>query len=348
MQQCSTKGCNRPHHAKDKCHACYTREIRNKKRNVTLRDNCKQCEFLEACPDQAERGSFKCMEIRNKSVTKNVTNPKHKTPTKTPGTSPTTIRVHRFLYYCNYKGNIKGQKIKKKGWYRLNYKDFKYILPIINVRLRLYEQYRWNETAINRAKVKGPQISIYFTGTTIQIGIKHFSWPSVEDMEGDAYTLTGILEENLDIITDNLRYEKMRHAEGHIGRPDKAVESLQERGIEHYKGKTTFNPGEWTDSHPKEIQYNRKIDSERDKEFNKFMEWPDYEEPEERARGAFEGLTFNRFLMAQQKQFNALVESGVQTQHTINAMGMILKNIYEKLDKTERTKADAFLREVTK
>lgn len=277
-----------------------------------------------------------------------MTKPNQKTQPKTPGTSPTPIRVHRFFYYCNYRGEIKGNPIKKKGWQRLTRKDFTYILPIINIRLRLYEQYRWNETAISRAGVKGPQVSIYFTKTTIAMGIKYFSWPSVEDMYGDAYTLTGILEETFPITTDNLHYEKMRRAEGHIGVEDREVEKLQKEGIHNFRGRTTYNPGHWTLSHPKEIQHERQVDSDRDREFNEFMDWPDYEEPEDRARAAFEGVNFKSFLMAQHKQFNALVESGVTTQQTMNAMGIIISKMYDKLDKIEKSKVEAFLREVNR
>ena len=310
---------------------CKQSAYRQRRNAVTLRKKCNECELTEACPPIAQKGSFKCMEIQKAAkltVTPNrnatVTPEPQETNTITPGTNHTTIqndRAHRFFYICNYIGSIEGTPTKKNGTYKLTYKDFKKLLPIINSRLHLHDESRWNKQAISRAKLKGPSISILFTkkNKTMALGIEHFSWESIiipdmglnisakEAMDADAEIMMAEIENHFNegieldkdkLILDNLHTPKIRRLEGHFERPDKSVEELRKKGITNYRGKTTYNPAHFTKSHPGKIQTEREVDRERDKDYMDFFGNPIIEDKEDRCRVPYEGLNLGRYLTA--------------------------------------------------
>ena len=256
---------------------------------------------------------------RKLTVNNSRKHPTQKTGTKAAGTSFTnnTIDVHRFFYYCNYNGLLEGKELNKHGWHQLNYKQFTTIIPTINSQLKL---------------TKDTKLSIQFTkgeNPTLALGITGHSWPSVEAMETDAYILTMILEQELNIQTDNLHREKMRTREAHIGRPDESVEEFQDPNnpdrVPNYKGKTTFNAGHWTESHPGDIQYERDVDSKRHKDFMDFIGNPVIDEPEPVARGAYEGLNLIRAL-------SASINIQMKTQQNIEAYSIGLEKHLKAYD----------------
>lgn len=314
--------CNRQHDRKgeyclDKCRQAAYRKRRNA---VTLRLKCHDCILSENCPQIIQKGSRKCIERkrnnRNATVTPTVTRPPEETSPITPGTSNrNTIENildttnHRFFYYCNYKGDIsKGKKLQKKGWYKLNYNDFKNILPAVNSNLQLHDKTRWNTEAIHRSKLKGPKISILITDTTIAFGVDHIDWPSVEAMEADAYTLSRILENELNIEVYNLRREKKRDIEAHVTQPDKNVEIHQEEGIGNFRGEM-YNQGFFTLSHLGKIQHERETDAQRHAALNDFLGDPKTEGPEATSNMAYDSTEFRRHLGANTKLLTQLIQA---------------------------------------